>query len=187
MEEKTREEQEFELNETAGEMELEEALKAVEGETAEEKPAGDELDETKDKYLRLYAEFENYKKRMLKDKEELLKYSNESLLYDLLTSMDNLEIAIKHSGESSSGLVEGVKITLRELMRTLEKYGLRPIDSEGKPFNPEFHHAMSQVERDDMEENTVVEEFRKGYIYGDKVLRASLVSVSKKPSACAAE
>jgi molecular chaperone GrpE len=140
-----------------------------------------ELQEMNSKYLRLYAEFENYKKRVVKDKEELIKYGNESLLFDLLPVIDNLEMALKHATNNiSSGLVQGVEITLKEMRKTLEKYGLLPIEAEGKPFDPAVHHAMTQVERDDVSENMVVEEYRKGYMLKDKVLRASLVAVSKK-------
>jgi molecular chaperone GrpE len=140
-----------------------------------------ELQEMNSKYLRLYAEFENYKKRVVKDKEELIKFGNEGLLYDLLPVMDNLEMALKHAtNDVSSGLVQGVEITLKEMRKTLEKYGLSPIETEGKPFDPAVHHAMTQVEQDDVGENMVVEEYRKGYMLKDKVLRASLVAVSKK-------
>ena len=140
-----------------------------------------ELQEINDRYLRLYAEFENYKKRVNKDKEEIFKYGNESLLYDLLPVIDNLEMALKHATNSvSEGLVQGVEITLKELQRTLEKFGLSPIEATGKPFEPLVHHAMTQVERDDVDEKTVVEEFRRGYMFRDKVLRPSLVAVSKK-------
>jgi molecular chaperone GrpE len=140
-----------------------------------------ELQEMNSKYLRLYAEFENYKKRVVKDKEELIKYGNESLLFDLLPVIDNLEMALKHAtNDVSSGLVQGVEITLKEMRKILEKYGLLPIEAEEKPFDPAVHHAMTQVERDDVGENMVVEEYRKGYMLKDKVLRASLVAVSKK-------
>lgn len=141
-----------------------------------------ELQELNDKYLRLYAEFENYKKRVNRDKEELVKYGNESLIYELLPVIDNLDMALKHStDDASSGLVQGVELTLKELQRTLEKFGLTPIEATGRPFDPLVHHAMTLVERDDMEEKIVVEEFRKGYMFRDKVLRPSLVAVSKKP------
>jgi molecular chaperone GrpE len=141
-----------------------------------------ELREINDKYLRLYAEFENYKKRVNKDKEELVKYSNESLLYELLSVVDNLEMALKHTSNNvSEGLVQGVEITLKELQKTLEKFGLSVIEANGKPFDPLVHHAMTQVERDDVDEKIVVEEFRKGYMFRDKVLRPSFVAVSKKP------
>jgi len=142
----------------------------------------EELKEMSEKYLRLYAEFDNYKKRVNKDKEELLKYGQESLLYELLTVIDNLDLALKHaSDEVSTGLIQGVEITYKELMKTLEKFGLTAVEAEGENFDPSVHHAMSQVERDDVEENIVVEEYRKGYKLKDKVLRPSLVSVSKKP------
>ena len=140
-----------------------------------------QLQELNDKYVRLYAEFENYKRRVNKDKEELTKYGNESLLYELLPVIDHLEMALKHSsGDVSPGLIQGVEITLKELKRTLEKFGLTEIEAGGKPFDPAVHHAMSQVERDDIKDNLVVEEMRKGYMLKDKVLRPSLVAVSKK-------
>jgi molecular chaperone GrpE len=135
-----------------------------------------------DKYLRLYAEFENYKKRLNKDKEELVKFANESMLYELLPAIDSLELALKHSsGDPNTGLVQGVEMTLKELHRTLDKFGLSKIDSEGKEFDPSVHHAMMNVEREDMDEKMVAEELRSGYIYHDKVLRPSLVAVSVKP------
>jgi molecular chaperone GrpE len=165
----------------------EEELTVMEGETEnafadEGARLTEELKEMSEKYLRLYAEFDNYKKRVNKDKEELLKYGQESLLYELLTVIDNLELALKHaSDEVSTGLIQGVEITYKELMKTLEKFGLTAVEAEGENFDPSVHHAMSQVERDDVEENIVVEEYRKGYKLKDKVLRPSLVSVSKKP------
>jgi molecular chaperone GrpE len=141
-----------------------------------------ELQEMNNKYLRLYAEFENYKKRVNKDKEELVKYGNESLLYELLSVIDNLEMALMHASNNvSSGLVQGVEITLKELQKILEKFGLIAIEANNKPFDPLVHHAMTQNERDDIDEKIVVEEFRKGYMLRDKVLRPSLVGVSKKP------
>ncbi len=141
-----------------------------------------ELTELRDKYLRLYAEFENYKKRVQKDKDELIKYCNETILYEILPVMDNLEMALSHSKDHiSEGLVKGVEITLKEFRRVTEKFGLVPIDAKGKRFDPAVHHAMSQVETTDVEDKTVIEEFRKGYMFGDKVLRPSLVAVSKNP------
>jgi len=157
-------------------------------ETVQEVPDEDkdrltsELQEINDKYVRLYAEFENYKKRINKDKEELVRYGNESLIFELLPVIDNLEMALKHSSHDlNTGIVQGVEITLKELQRVLEKFGLSPIDASGKPFDPAVHHAITQVERDDVAEKTLVEEFRKGYMLWDKVLRPSLVAVSKKP------
>lgn len=148
-----------------------------------------ERDEYKDKYVRLYADFDNFRKRVAKDKEDLVKYANETLLYDLLPSIDHLEIALKHAGADASGpLGQGVQMTLRELQRTLEKAGLTRIDaSEGVEFDPEVHHAMSQAERAGMPEGRVVDELRAGFMFRGKVLRASMVSVSKQPAADATE
>jgi molecular chaperone GrpE len=140
------------------------------------------IQDLNDKYIRLYAEFENYKKRVSKEKEELVKYANEALLYALLPAIDHLELALKHSScDPSTGVVQGVEITLKELQRTLEKFGLSRIEAVGKHFDPAFHHAMIQVEREDLDEKTVAEELRAGYLYYDKVLRPSLVAVSVRP------
>ena len=142
------------------------------------------LAEMNDKYVRLYAEFENYKKFTAKNREEQLKYANESLMKDLLTVIDHLELALQHSQskEASNSLAEGVELTLKELKTVLEKYGLASIDALGKPFDPIIHHAMTQIESADAEENTVLQELRKGYKYKDRVIRATLVSVAKQPS-----
>jgi molecular chaperone GrpE len=141
-----------------------------------------ELRDLNDKYLRLYAEFDNYRKRVGREKEELLKFGNEPLLYDLLPVVDSLELALKHgSCDSNTGVVEGVEITLKEFQRVLEKFGLKKIEAADRCFDPSVHHAMVQVEREDLDEKMVAEEMRAGYLYRDKVLRPSLVAVSVKP------
>lgn len=174
-------EHEMSENQLSSNKEETEAKSSVEEAADEKERLTAELQGIKDRYLRLYAEFENYKKRVNKDKEEIFKYGNESILYELLPVIDNLEMALKHATNSvSEGLVQGIEITLKELQRTLEKFGLSPIEANGKPFDPLVHHAMTQIERDDVDEKTVVEEFRKGYMFRDKVLRPSLVAVSKK-------
>jgi molecular chaperone GrpE len=139
------------------------------------------IEELNNKYLRLYAEFDNYRKRITREREDLLKYGNESLLSALLPAIDHLELALKHASGENSGLVQGVEMTLKELYRTLEKFGLTRIEAEGKCFDPSVHHAMVQVEREDMDEKMVAEEMRTGYRYRDKVLRPSLVAVTAKP------
>jgi molecular chaperone GrpE len=156
--------------------------KATEEENIEELKKS--LAELNDKYVRLYADFENYKKLVAKEKEELIKYSNEELMRELLTVIDHLELALQHSSgnETPSSLTKGIEMTLKELKSILEKYGLVNIDALGKPFDPFVHHALSQIESEEAEENTVVTEFRKGYMLKDRVLRAALVGVSKKPS-----
>ncbi len=140
------------------------------------------IDEANDKYIRLYADFENFKKVTAKNREDLLKYASEDIMTDILTVIDHLELALQHStgDDTSSPLAEGVELTLKELKGVLEKHGLVRIDAMGKPFDPAVHHAMSQIETDDAEEDTVVKEFRKGYMLRDRVLRAPLVGVAKK-------
>lgn len=142
------------------------------------------LKEANDKYVRLYADFDNYKKVAARNKEELLKYANEDLMTDILTVIDHLELALQHASDDavSNSLAEGVQLTLKELRNVLEKNGLVTIEALGKPFDPFVHHAMSQIETEDEEENTVVKEFRKGYMLKDRVLRAALVGVAIKPS-----
>ncbi len=140
------------------------------------------LEEANNKYVRLYADFENYKKISARNKEDLLKYANEELISDILTVIDHLELALQHASgdETSSSLAEGVELTLKELMNVLEKQGLKVIESLGKPFDPAMHHAMSQIESEDADENTVVKEFRKGYMLKDRVIRASMVGVAAR-------
>jgi len=141
----------------------------------------EKLTAERDKYIRLYAEFENYRKRVQKEKEELVKYSVEPVISDLLTVLDNLEMALEHASRETDpkSLIEGVELTLREFKKVIGKYGVEEIEALGKPFDPNVHHAMSQIERSDVQNNTVVEEFRKGYTLRDRVLRPSLVAVSK--------
>jgi len=140
------------------------------------------FDEINDRYLRLYAEFENYRKRVNKEKEDLIKYGSETIVYELLPVVDNLEMALSHIPQDiNDSLLRGVRMTYHEMKKILGKFGLSEIEAHGKSFDPQYHHAMSQVERKDVEDRTVVEEFRKGYLFKDRVLRPALVSVSKKP------
>ncbi|VAX31066.1 Heat shock protein GrpE [hydrothermal vent metagenome] len=141
-----------------------------------------ELSGSRERYLRLYAEFENYKKRVQKDKEEMLKYGTEPLLQDLLTVLDNLEMAIQHAEKDTSAesLIQGVELTLKEFRKVLNKYGISEIEAVGKPFDPAYHHAMSEVERSDLDDKTVVEEYRKGYMLKDRTIRPAMVAVSRK-------
>ncbi|GBE03989.1 MAG TPA: nucleotide exchange factor GrpE [Nitrospirae bacterium] len=178
---KSEEENVQEPQETETENENEEAPSEVD----EKEDLKKSLGEANDKYVRLYADFENYKKIAARNKEELLKYANDDLMSDVLTVIDHLELALQHTGKSKgpNPLAEGVELTLKELRNILDKHGLVTIDSLGKPFDPSVHHAMSQVETEDAKENTVVKEFRKGYKLKDRILRASMVGVAKKPAA----
>lgn len=139
-------------------------------------------DELYDKYLRLQAEFDNFRKRTEKEKKAYRAYANEKLVTDLLPVIDHLELALKHAGESddAGALSEGVELVLKQFWTVLGRYGLKPIDALGKPFDPKFHDALMQVESVDHEDGIVVEEFQRGYLLADRTLRPSRVSVSKK-------
>jgi molecular chaperone GrpE len=134
-----------------------------------------------DKYTRLYADYENYKKRAIKERDELIKYRAEPIATEMLQILDNLQLVLSHVTTSTDdSLIKGVEMTIKELKKILDKFGLSEIDAVGKPFDPNFHHAMSMVERDDIENNSVVEIFRKGYLFKDRLIRPAIVSVSKR-------
>lgn len=136
-----------------------------------------------DKYLRERADLENYRKRVQKEKEEILKYGNESFILEILPALDNLERAISHAcDEAPSAVIEGVKLTSSMLLSTLKKFGVTPLETPaGTPFDPAFHQAMGQVESADQEPNTVVSEFQKGYLLNDRLIRPAMVTVAVAP------
>ena len=141
-----------------------------------------EADENKDRLLRLAAEFENYKKRSGREMEDLKKYASENLIRQLLTVVDNLERAIESASgdnQKDQSVVDGVSLTLTEVMKILEKHHVNPIESLGTPFDPTFHQAMSQEESGDHPANTVIQEYQKGYMIHDRLLRPAMVVVSK--------
>jgi molecular chaperone GrpE len=137
-----------------------------------------------ERLLRVAADFENYKKRAVKEKEEWVKFANEDLLKAVLPFIDNLERAINHAEKvkDTGVMIEGVRLTVQQLLQILNKFGVSPIESIGKPFDPTFHEAMLMVETDQHEPNQVVEEFQKGYLLNDRLLRPATVSVSKPPA-----
>jgi len=132
------------------------------------------------RYLRSQADFDNYRKRTLKEKEELVQYASMKLIGELLPVLDNFERAIASSKESKDfdALAKGVDMIFRQFEQVLVREGLKPIEAVGRPFDPEFHQAIMQVESEDHEEGTVVEEVQKGYMLKDKVLRPAMVKVS---------
>lgn len=136
-----------------------------------------------DRFVRQVAESENFKKRVARDKEDAIRFANEALVRDLLPVVDNLERAISHaqSGGDGKPLVEGVEMVLKGLSDVLAKHGVVPVSAIGQPFDPAKHEAMAQVESVDQDPNTVVEEFHKGYLLRDRLLRPALVSVAKAP------
>lgn len=142
-----------------------------------------EAKENYDRLLRTAADFENYKKRAAREKEDWTKFANEDLIRAILPFIDNLERAVNHAQKiaDTGVLVEGVQLTLQQLLQALNKFGLSSFESVGKPFDPAMHEAMLVVETDKHEPNQVVEEFQKGYLLNDRLLRPATVSVSKPP------
>jgi len=142
------------------------------------------LQETEDKLLRLAAEFENTKKRLEREREISLKYAEENILKDLLPGLDNIERAMEQSRESHSleSLLEGVELTRNGLLSTLEKHGVKAIDSIGQPFDPNIHEALAMEETDQIEPNLVLREYLKGYFFKERLLRPAKVIVSKPPA-----
>jgi molecular chaperone GrpE len=142
-----------------------------------------EANEYHDRYLRQVAELENFKRRMNREKDEAIRFANEAIVKDLLPVVDNLERALAHAKGGGNGrpLVEGVEMVLRGLFDVLAKHGVVQISAIGQPFDPEKHEAMAQVESATYQPNTVVDEYHKGYLLRDRLLRPSLVSVAKTP------
>jgi molecular chaperone GrpE len=156
------------------------------GGPSQDDPAGalaqktDECQALQEKYLRLAAEFENYKRIAQRDQREYSRFANEQVLKELLPVVDNLERAIQSAKTSSetNTVIEGVQLTLKQFLETLSKFGVRPITSVGQPFDPSRHQAVTRTDDPDAPENTVVEEFQKGYLLHERVLRPAMVTVA---------
>lgn len=138
--------------------------------------------ELKDQMLRRQAELDNFRKRLIRDKENAIQFANENLMRDLLTFLDNMERAIaacKQGGDVKS-LIEGLEMTQSQLMSTLDKnWGLKAIDSVGQEFDPSLHEACMMAIDENLEKETVLEEFQKGYTLHDRVIRPSKVKIGK--------
>ncbi|MEX0830007.1 MAG: nucleotide exchange factor GrpE [Nitrospirales bacterium] len=163
----------------------EEALEMDPADTrSPEQRAQEELQIVQDKYMRLAAEFENYKRRAQRDQSDSIRYANESLLKNILPTLDNLERAIKSGTDAgaSGALIEGVELTHKQFLETIEKLGVRQVTSTGAEFDPNIHQAVAQVESETAAPNTVVEEFQKGYVLHDRILRPAMVTVAKEHS-----
>jgi molecular chaperone GrpE len=135
-----------------------------------------------DRFLRLYAEFDNYKKRNARDMQEFRKYACESLVREFLPAIDNLDRALHSSkeGQTANGsIVEGVELIFKEMLRILERFHVKPVESLGKAFNPAFHEAIGQEISETEPDNTVVREFQKGYTMHERLIRPAMVIVSK--------
>jgi molecular chaperone GrpE len=138
-------------------------------------------EENYDLYIRSQAENDNMKKRFKKEKEDLARYSNESLIKQLLSVTDNLEKAISHSNDEKSigALREGVELTLKGLLDTLERVGLQAVKAEGESFDPNFHEAVATMEDDTVKPGTVLQQLQKGYLLNQRLVRPAKVIVSR--------
>ena len=144
--------------------------------------ADEELEASRYKLLRLQAEFENYKKRQVREREVYRRSANEDLLRAMLPVLDNLERAVEHGEESSDvvQLLQGVQLVVKQMRESFLQFGVKPVESLSKTFDPHEHEAMSTVETDgDPPDGTVVEVYQKGYLLHGRVLRPAMVAVSK--------
>ncbi|RTE08503.1 nucleotide exchange factor GrpE [Paenibacillus whitsoniae] len=139
-----------------------------------------QAEENYQRMLRVQADFDNFRRRARAEKEDFAKYASLKLIEQLLPIVDNFERALSSSKENKDfdALAKGLDMTYRGIDQLLTAEGLKPIESVGQPFNPEFHQAVMQVESEDHEEGIVVEELQKGYVLKDKVIRPAMVKVS---------
>ena len=151
-----------------------------------------ELGETRDQLMRVAAEFDNFKKRMERERSKLLKYAGETILRDLLTTLDNLDRAVEQgsaAGEVDAqklqSMLEGVELTRKGLVATLERFGVEPLNAVGLSFNPDEHDALTMEASAEVPANHVLREFAKGYRFKDRVLRHAQVVVSSGPEKAA--
>lgn len=137
--------------------------------------------------LRTTADFDNYRKRAARERQDAVKFANESLLQKLIPALDNFDMAIAAAAGAKEGAAQslqtGVNMILSQLRNTLTEAGLEEIDATGKAFDPNFHEAVSQQETNDVPEGHVVQQLRKGYRLRDRLLRPATVIVAKKPAA----
>lgn len=152
---------------------LEELQSIVEAKTQEATAA-------QEKYLRLAAEFENYKRIAQRDQRDAFKFANEQILKDILPAIDNLERAVQCAKDSKdvSAVIQGVQLTLKNFTETLARFDVRAVHSIGNLFDPACHQAVAQTESQTVPPNTVLEEHQKGYYLHDRILRAAIVTVS---------
>lgn len=138
------------------------------------------VDESQQRVLRTQADFDNYRKRTQKEKEEFAKYASSKLITELLPVLDNFDRALTTATDNPEfeSFTKGIQMIFRQLDGVLKAEGLVAMEAVGEPFNPEFHQAVMQVESEEHEEGIVVEELQKGYMLKDKVLRPAMVKVS---------
>ncbi|MGB9677261.1 MAG: nucleotide exchange factor GrpE [Candidatus Ratteibacteria bacterium] len=142
------------------------------------------IEELNDKYLRTLAEFDNYRKRVEKEKRDILKYGNENLILQLIPFDEIFESVLKQIDMTPSVDVikKGLELLKKEFEKFLENLGVKKIIAKGEKFNPNFHEATGVIETDNFEDGIIVEEEKSGYIYNDRVIRPSMVKVARKKS-----
>jgi molecular chaperone GrpE len=172
-------------NDKTGQIELSDEDEVNEGDVDVRSEGGDDRNyrELYQRYVRLAADFENYKKRLAKEKADIIAYGNEELIKALLNVLDNLERALSHSErpeEDVKAVLEGVKLVHKQFLSLLEKFGVEPVPAErGLEFDPRVHQAIERVESADVESGRIISEMLRGYTLKERLLRPALVSVSK--------
>ena len=174
--EETAEEPEAEAEEPAAEAE-EPAADAIS--SVKEKALRDKITALEDKVKRQMAEFDNFRKRTSKEKEQMCSMGERSVIEKMLPVVDNFErgLAAVPEAEKGSAIASGMEMIYKQMMKQLEDLGVKPIEAVGKEFDPNFHNAVMQVESDELESGVVAQEFQKGYTYHDTVIRHSMVGV----------
>jgi molecular chaperone GrpE len=147
--------------------------------------AAAELAELKDRYLRLGADFDNFRRRTLKERQDLLNYANENLVKELLGIVDNLERAVEHGRKEEQraegdNLLQGIELTYRSLQQLLTRHGVTEIQALDQGFDPQIHEAVRRVSKPGKSAGTVVEVYQKGYMLKDKLLRPAMVAVAEE-------
>ena len=143
------------------------------------KTAEQQKKEDDEKYMRLMAEFQNYKKRVAKEKQDIQSFANEKIITELLEVLDNFERSLEHSSDADENYVKGMEMIFQQLKTAMEKAGLKEIQALGEDFDPAVHNALMQEESDELESGKVSKVLQKGYKLNDKVIRAAMVAVAK--------
>ncbi len=169
--------------EAQGEAKEEKIISLKESEYLKLKEEADKAKECQDKMLRLQADYDNTRKRLDKEKQDFVKFANEGIILELLNILDDLERTVEVAQSKHQDLpvfLKGVEMILSHLYEVLKEYGVKPIEAEGKIFDPNYHEALMQAEDKDVPEHTILEELQKGYLLNDRVIRTAKVKVSKK-------
>ncbi len=165
------------------EEESEEKTEESEEKTEKKDPKDEKIAELNDKVMRQMAEFDNFRKRTEKEKEQMFEVGAKSIIEKILPIIDNFERALEMAGsneaEAQDPFMDGMEKVYRQLMDELEKAGVTPITALGEDFNPEYHNAVMQEQSEEYESGKVIKELQKGYMYRDSVVRHSMVSVAE--------